>query len=442
MTPRQAALLSVNSCIGNGRYTNLELSSVIRKYKFEGLDKSFFTSLFYGTVERMLTLDYCIGFLSTVKIEKLDNMVLCLLRTGLYQILFMDRVPDSAAVNESVELAKRYCPKSAVGYVNAVLRAASGRKEALFSAMQAEKGLRRISVLCSIPEEILRCIADSYGTDAAVGAAEYFSSVKPHLTLRVNTAKTTRDALLAALGNAASPSALVPTAIRMNGSFPAEDLYGFDDGLFFVQDEASQLACAQIGRHTVPAGGVIVDTCACPGGKTFSVSLSTAGENAQRVRIYAFDLHENRLSLIEKGAARLGLANITTAARDAREPDPSLAGKANAVLCDVPCSGLGVLAKKPDIRYKPLAETARLPEIQKAILSASAGYLKHGGTLLYSTCTLNRAENEDVVAAFLAARPDFHLSDDPIVGDKKGMALLLPQTYGTDGFFIAKLIKD
>lgn len=439
MTPRQAALLSVNSCIGNGRYTNLEVSAVIRKYKFEGLDKSFFTALFYGTIEKMLTLDYCISKLSSVKPEKIDNMVMCLLRTGLYQILFMDKVPDSAAVNESVELAKRYCPKSSVGYVNAVLRSGARNKDGLFSAImsEAKKGLKGISVMSSIPLDIIECFERSYGRENAEAAALYFAEAKPYMTLRTNTMKITRERLIDSLGGIASPSEIVDSAIKLSGTFPVEDLYGFKEGLFFVQDEASQLAASFISSDSVPEGGIVVDVCACPGGKTFSAAINLS----DKANIYSYDLHENKIGLIEKGADRLGLCSIKASARDAREADEALFGKADAVICDVPCSGLGVIAKKPDIRYKPLSETARLPEIQRQILASSAKYLKKSGFLIYSTCTLNRKENEDIIENFLSENSDYKLSDDIIIGEKRGMAVIFPQEYGTDGFFIAKIIK-
>ena len=438
MTPRQAALLSVNSCIGNGKYTNLELSSVIKKYNFEGLDKSFFTALFYGTVEKMLTLDYCIAALSSIKTEKIDSMVMCLLRTGLYQILFMDRVPDSAAVNESVKLAKRYCPKSSVGYVNAVLRSASRSKQMLFEKMQSEKGLFGVSVMTSIPQDILEVWESSYGRKTAVDIAAHFMSASPYVTLRTNTLKITRERMLDSLGNIATASTIARSAIRLSGSFPVEDIYGFDEGLFFVQDEASQLASSFINESVVPEGGIIVDVCACPGGKSFSAAINL-GDKAQ---VYSFDLHANKLSLIEKGAQRLGITNISVSSRDARTNDETLVGKADAVICDVPCSGLGVIAKKPDIRYKPVSESERLPGIQKDILSSASKYLKKGGVLIYSTCTLNKRENEDIVNAFLEENDAFSLSNDIIIGEKRGMATIFPQEYSTDGFFIAKIIKN
>lgn len=437
MTPRQAALLSVNSCIGNGKYSNLELSAVIKKYNFTGLDKSFFTALFYGTVEKMITIDYCIGKISSIKPEKIDNMVMCLLRTGIYQILFMDKVPDSAAVNESVELAKRYCPKSSVGFVNAVLRKASANKDKLFSMMKAEKGLKSISLLSSVPLEIIQSFEKSYGKETAIKIASHFSQATPYVTLRVNTLKTTREKMLAALGTIASPSQITDSAIRLSGSFPMEDLYGFSDGLFFVQDEVSQLAASFISKASLPENPRIIDVCACPGGKSFSAAINLC----DKAEIFSFDLHKNKLSLIESGAQRLGITCIQTQARDARQPDEALFGTADAVICDVPCSGLGVLAKKPDIRFKPLSESERLPSIQSDILCASVKYLKPGGFLIYSTCTLNKAENENIVEKFLEENDGFCLSDEIITDGKAGMATIFPHEHATDGFFIAKIIK-
>lgn len=432
MTPRQAALLSVNSCIKNGRYSNIELSSVIKKYKFEGLDKSFFTALFYGTIEKMITIDYCIEKISKRKTQELDNMVLCLVRTGLYQILFMDRVPDSAACNESVELAKRYCPKSSVGFVNAVLRTASRSKEKLFDMMKREKGLYSDSLLSGVPLEILESWENDYGKDKAKSLAKHFGAYSQSMTLRVNELKITRDRMLASLGNIASPSELCSGGIKLSGSFPVEELYGFREGLFFLQDEASQLATSLINRDSVPEGGLVLDLCACPGGKSFSAAINLEG----KCRIISRDLHENKLSLVMSGAERLGISHcMEISAHDARVPDESLFGKADAVICDVPCSGLGVIAKKPDIKFKPLSETARLPEIQYAILDTAKNYVSKNGFIVYSTCTLKVAENEDVINRFLEENEGFCLDGE------FGMKTLFPDESGTDGFFIAKIVR-
>lgn len=443
MTPRQAALLSVNSSIKNGRYSNLEVSSVIKKYKFEGLDKSFFTALFYGTVEKLITLDYIIKNFSSVKFEKIDNMVLCLLRTGIYQILFMDRVPDSAACCESVELAKRYCPKSSVSFVNAVLRSVARSKDKIFETISKEKELTRISVLSSIPEEIINLWIRDYGKDTALKIANHFAALPPSVTLRVNTLKITREALLSSLGKIASTSDVCPSAIVLSGSFPVEEIYGFEQGLFFVQDISSQLASSLINPESLsstclsPENAVIADVCACPGGKSFSCAINLNN----KARIYASDLHENKLSLITNAASRLGISNISVCAHDAKTENSALINKCDAVICDVPCSGLGVIAKKPDIRYKPLNDTEKLPEIQYKILKTSSSYVKAGGFIVYSTCTLNKRENEDIINKFLSENENFKLEKTGLPNDNAGMITIFPFDFSSDGFFVAKLVR-
>jgi 16S rRNA (cytosine967-C5)-methyltransferase len=263
------------------------------------------------------------------------------------------------------------------------------------------------------------------------------------MTLRVNTEKTTPEKLTSELteaGLTVLPSLYADTALRVpEGAITATE--AFERGDFFIQDEASQLCVAALDAKP---DGVVVDTCACPGSKSFGIALSM--EN--RGEVHAFDLHKSKLSLITGGAERLGISIITAEERDARNPNPDLLGKCDRVLCDVPCSGLGVIAKKPEIRHKDLTESARLPAIQAAILEASAGYLKPGGVLVYSTCTILPAENQEVVRGFLAAHPEFEPLDfsfpagDGSVADitsEEGMVTLLPDANRTDGFFIARM---
>ncbi len=438
MTPRKAAVLSLNSCIKNGRFTNLELDSMIKKYKFEGLDKSFFTALLYGTTERLLTLDFVISKFSSMELSKIDPVVLCILRTALYQIIFMDKIPDSAACNEAVTICKStYHSEGVCGFVNGLLRSVCRKKGDIASLIEKEGGIRSISVAASIPEWILRSISEDYGERCAEEFALYISNISQSITLRTNTTKITREKLLAHLGDAAKPTPYSPFGIKLSGSFPAKELYGFEEGLFFVQDEASQL-CATLIKD-VRENTVIVDTCACPGGKSFSAAIELSGKG----KVYSFDLHKNRIKLIEDTASRLGLSNISAEARDARGGDVRLFGTADYVICDVPCSGLGVIAKKPDIRYKDMADILKLPQVQYDILCESSKYLKHGGILIYSTCTLRRDENENIVEKFLAENPGFHTeSTDVLRKSDNGYVTLFPQIHRTDGFFICKIVKD
>ena len=437
MTPRMAAVLSLHSAFKNGRFVNLELDSAIKKYGFEDKDKSFYTRLFYGTVEKKLTLDHYVSRLSTTPNEKIEPLVLCILETALYQIFYMDRVPDSAACNEATELVKALCPKTYAGYVNAVLRSAVRQKQTLTAELRTLAGVDGVSIRHSIPAWICTLWENDYGD--AEGIARGFESIPPHLTLRINTLKTTARAFAATLDGSLGVRIISDTLVTLNKSVPVESLPGFAEGLFFVQDESSALCASLIGAHSLAGIGapVVVDTCACPGGKTFAVAMQL--EN--RGTVYAFDLHENRLPLIESGTKRLGLTSVITQACDARTPKEELFGKADAVLCDVPCSGLGILAKKPDIRYKKPEDVARLPEIQREILTQSAKYVKKGGFLVYSTCTLRKAENEDNVRAFLAEHPDFALAPDSFLRDGGGMKTFFPHRDGTDGFFAAKFVR-
>lgn len=274
---------------------------------------------------------------------------------------------------------------------------------------------------------------------------------RPSLNLRVNTLKTTPERLteaLTAAGAVVRPGGYLPTAMRLDGGSVA-DLPGFASGEFFVQDEASQLCVRALDARP---GMTVMDVCACPGSKSFGAAIDMAGQGTVR----CYDLHESKLSLVRTGAERLGINDggrvvLTAEARDARKPDPALFGNADRVLCDVPCSGLGVIAKKPEIRHKDLSGSARLPEIQREILEQSARYLRDGGVLVYSTCTWLPAENGDVVSDFLRCHPEFEPFDfdfEPQAGSPYrpirstgGMATLTPDDCGTDGFFIARLRK-
>ena len=270
---------------------------------------------------------------------------------------------------------------------------------------------------------------------------------RPPLSLRVNPLRTDTAALTARLAAAGAVvkvghyggDALLVTDGGAGGNPTA--LPGFETGDFFVQDEASQLCVRALDARP---GQTVADVCACPGSKSFGAALCMG----DRGRVLSFDLHASKLSLVRSGAGRLGLHCLEVACRDARSPDPSLLGAVDRVLCDVPCSGLGVMAKKPEIRYKDMADSARLPGIQAAVLEASAGYVKPGGLLVYSTCTLLPAENREVTEAFLAAHPEFEPLDfffpscDPACPDiasERGAVTLMPDLHGTDGFFIARM---
>lgn len=421
--PRRAALDSLIATERDGRYSNLEINSAIGRSDMTAADRGLYTRLVYGVIEKKLTLDYVIAKYSRLAPADLDPDVLNALRMGLYQLLWMDRVPDHAAVSETAALVQ----KSKVGYVNAVLRTFI-RAAKKYDLPPETDFYRYCEVKYSVPAETVRFFEESCGISRAE-TEEFLTAMnrEPHVALRVNRLKMTAEEAAAKCGGTVSRMAPdIVLADSLDDCVKA----GLAEGSWFVQDEASRIVSAAVGA--VP-GEMIVDTCACPGGKSFSIAMDMHNEGT----VHSYDLHKNKLSLIEKGAKTLGITVIRTEARDARKPDESIAGKADRVLCDAPCSGLGVIAKKPDIRYKDLEDVKRLPEIQYGILCGASSYVKAGGILVYSTCTVNRCENEEVVEKFLTEHPDFTLEDDTYLPG--GMRTFLPHRDGCDGFFGAKM---
>ena len=433
MKVREAAYLSLERCDKTDKFSNLELDSAIKKYGFTGSDRAFFTTLVYGVIEKRITLDYVIGIYSSKPIEKIEPKLMNILRLGAYQILFLDRTPDSAAVNESVDLSKYYTHKGTSSFVNAVLRSISREKSNI--PMPKEGSDEYLSVKYSLPEWLISMWRDNYGIEKTEKLLHGMNRV-PHITLRVNTLKITREELIEKLtsdGIDCSPSDKCDSAVILNSNVGVSDLSPLHDGLCFVQDEASQLCVKALGAK---AGETVIDTCSCPGGKSFGIALEMKNEG----KLTSLDLHESKLSLVENGAERLGIKVLSTAVHNGTKPNEALIGTANRVLCDVPCSGLGVIAKKPDLRHKSPDDISRLPEIQYKILCNGASYLKDGGTLVYSTCTLNKAENEEVVARFLSEHPEFSPCSEGMC-ENKPMLNFFPDEHGADGFFVAKFIK-
>ncbi len=433
MKVREAAYLSLERCDKTDKFSNLELDSAIKKYGFTGADRAFFTTLVYGTIERRITLDYVIGVYSSKPIEKIAPKLMNILRLGAYQILFLDRTPDSAAVNESVELAKYYTHKGTASFVNAILRNISREKGNI--PMPKEGSDKYLSVKYSLPEWLISMWRDNYGIEKTEKLLSGMNRA-PFLTLRVNTLKTTRDGLINTLANDGIdciPSDKCDSAIIFNSNVPIAELNALGEGLCFIQDEASQLCVKAVGAKS---GETVIDTCSCPGGKSFGIALEMKNEG----KLISLDLHESKLSLVVSGTNRLGINILSTAVHNGTKPKEDLVGTADRVLCDVPCSGLGVIAKKPDLRHKSPEDISRLPEIQYKILCNGASYVKNGGTLVYSTCTLNKAENEDVVTRFLNEHPEFEPCSDGMYEGKPMMAFF-PDEHGTDGFFVAKFIK-
>lgn len=434
MTVREIALKLLLDFEDSEKYANLALSSHLTD-NLTPKEMGLLTSLFYTAVEHMITYDYYIGAITARSLDKISSHTKAVLRLGLAQIFHIDSVPDFAAVNESVKLCKNGGERS---LVNAALRTAVRLKDTPPMPNKDKNAARYYSVYYSLPLATVKHFMTKLGEEESVKLFDAFSK-RPDTTLTVNTLKSTPESLAEKLQNAgynATRASFSPVSVRVTGAFDPRSADGFSDGEFFVQDEASAIAALTLDPI---AGDLIIDVCSAPGGKSMLAAILSADSG----RLICCDLHESKLSLIESTKKRLGLKSVEVLMRDATTPDEALFGKADRVICDVPCSGLGVIAKKPDLRYKDIAKSDTLPPLQLEILSASAKYLKPGGTLVYSTCTLNDAENGDVVQKFLEQNPDFYAEDFSVgsLASFGGMLTLYPHIHNTDGFFVAKIRK-
>ncbi len=438
MNTRQAAFVSLQKYENGGKYLNIEADTAIRRNALEGADRALYTNIVYGTVERRITLEYLLAQLCDRPLAKIDRNVAIILRMSLYQLRYLDRVPAYAVLQEAGELTRRFAAQSAVGFVNAVLREYERRGTEIAMPSPQADFERYLSVTYSYPAWFCALLVRCYGKRRAEAILKAFEK-NPPLTLFPNLLKTDRAGLLRALraeGIACDETRYSPYGVRLSRHVPIDAITPLAQGLCFVQDEASQLAALALGA--APAQ-TILDSCACPGGKSFALAL-LCGDKA---KIISCDLHENKLSLVRRGAEKLGIASVEAQARDSGAFYPPFENAFDRVLCDVPCSGLGVLSKKPDIREKKEEEIERLPAVQRRILENCARYVRPGGELVYSTCTVHPAENEEQIKVFLREHPEFSLQPFMLGQETvQGMQTLLPDRYaGMDGFFIAKLRK-
>ena len=426
MSARTTALAALIACRRAGAWSDGILKEYLRRDGLDRRDAALATQLCCGVLQNRLLLDWQLAQLSAQPLTKLQPVVLDILRLGAYQIGFLDRVPDSAAVNEAVEQTKKYANARAGGYVNGVLRALSRKKDELRAP--AGSAPESLSIRYSHPLPLVQLLQEQLpaGTLESVLAAD--QSIPPTV-LRKNTL------VEGAMPDNAAAHPWLDGCWTLQGSGSVEQLPGFAEGVWTVQDAASQLAV--LAADPQP-GECVLDACAAPGGKSFAA----AARMQNRGELISCDLHAHKLKLIEAGAARLGVSILTARQQDGSVFVPEWENRFDRVLADVPCSGLGVIRKKPDIRYKDLAPLAGLPKVQARILNNLARYVKPGGVLLYSTCTILRRENEDIVQAFLSKHTDFALEPMALpapLAENNGMQLLLPGQYDTDGFFIAKL---
>lgn len=440
MGARETALLTLDACEKQGAWSNAHLKKAIRADALDRRDAALASRLCFGVLQNKLLLDFYIGKFSTVKPEKLEPRVRQALRLGLYQLLFLDKVPASAAVNESVALAKKHSrnPRAA-GLVNAVLRSFLRQRDALPPVVGRDEA-ETLSLRTSHPRWLVEEFAARLGLEETEALLR-LNNEQPPTCAQVNTLKTTLEALteqLRAEGAEVTPHPWLKGCLLLSGTGDLEQLDSFRNGDFYVQDAASRLAVLASG---VKPGDRVLDACAAPGGKSFAAAIQMGG----RGEVVSCDIHPHKIALMEKGRERLGLPCITVQEQNAKDFVQGWEGAFDAVLADVPCSGLGIIRKKPDIRYKDPEPMKQLPAVQRAILDNVCRYVKPGGTLLYSTCTLLQRENEDVIAAFLEAHPEFVLAPFTLpgpVGECGGSITLWPQRHGTDGFFMARMRRN
>ena len=426
--PRRLAFASLVRADALSSYSNIEINTVISRSDLNKKNAALYTALYMGVTEKLMTLDYAIAQYSSVEISKLDIETKNALRLGFYQLMFMDRIPEYSAVSETVSI----CPKKSKGFVNAVLRAFIRNGK---SVEYPEDEWERFSVISSTPSYIIDIFRRSYGDEAT---KSILSDTDTHhgISLRINTLKTDISSFITRLEKRKieyKTEALCSDVISVFCPISdIEDIIG--SGEAFVQDIASRTA---VKIFNPEAGMKILDACACPGGKSFSsaIDMENTGE------IISCDLHRSKLSLIERGAKNLSIDIISTREQNGKEYVPELDSAFHKVLCDVPCSGLGVIRKKPDIKYKKADSVDNLPTIQRDILANCSKYVKVGGELMYSTCTLNKKENEDVVLGFLKENCSFEPVEFSVgdISSSEGMYTFLPHITGSDGFFVAKM---
>lgn len=422
---REAALEAMRRMRRAGDFSSDAVDGVITQSALEPREAAFCTRIVRETLQNLYFIDHYLNLWSNTPTKRLEPAVLDILRISAAQLLFMDRVPPSAAVNEGVKLCAKSGCKRASGLVNSVLRRVSEHRGAL-PEIPGEGTAEYLSTRYSHALWQVRELIERRGYDGARSVLER-NNAEPPLTLQTNTIRTTAEELAdmlraAGFGPVAGAS---PGELRLRGAGRADLLPGYSEGLFYVQDGAARLAVRESG---VKPGMTVLDACAAPGGKSFGAAIQMNGAG----RIISCDVQEKKLLRISDGAARLGLDCIETRRMDARRPAEELIGVADVVIADAPCSGLGVIAKKPEIRFKSESDLEALPGIQLDILRGLAECVKPGGTLLYSTCTLRKCENEDVIAAFLSENSGFEVQE---------MRTLWPDIDDSDGFFVCRMVR-
>ncbi len=438
--PRRVAINILVDIEEDRAFSNIAINKYLKKNEVSSLDRRFISQLVYGVLENKLYLDYIIQNFSKTKLHKIETEILNILRLGLYQIIFLEKVPNSAAVNESVKIAKKMNYRLS-GFVNGILRNYVRNQNKVKLPSYDKNPNQHLSIKYSHPEWLVSKWVNDYGIDFTKELLKANNS-SPHLTIRVNTLKTTREALIEELNS--------EDVVCRKGDFANEaiviesmksrldHLKAFNKGLFQVQDESSMLVSQVLNPME---GEFVIDVCSAPGGKSTHIAELMKNKG----RILSRDIHDHKLDIIRENSNRLGTSIIETERFDATTLDERLLGKADKVLVDAPCSGLGIIRRKPEIRYfKESKDITELSKLQLQILNVSSKYVKVGGAIVYSTCTIQDEENANVVKKFLDQNDKFTLIDinkslPEEIRSNESFLQLYPHTSKTDGFFICKI---
>ena len=441
MSARETALLTLTAMERRKAWSSGGLQKSIRDGNLDRRDAALATQLCFGVLQNRMLLDFYLQQFSTMKLERMNSSVRNNLRIGLYQMLFLTKIPTSAAVSEAVELTKKHSrnPKAA-GMVNGILRNLARHLDEL-PALDRTEQTAYFSTLYSHPAWMVEELAGRLD-EKELEALLRWDNSEPPVTVQVNTCRTAAAEVVASLKEEGVEVQLhpwLPDCLLLTGTGDLTKRTAFQQGMFYAQDPAARLAVLAAGLQE---GDLVLDACAAPGGKSFAAAMVMG----DRGEITACDIHPHKKALIQAGADRLGLTSITPFTMDSTKPREKWTEHFDAVIADVPCSGLGVMRKKPEIRYKEREELDSLPPLQEKILDTVSAYVRPGGVLLYSTCTLRRAENEDRVTSFLEGHPDFRLEGfslpGPIGEVREGQLTLWPQRTDTDGFFVARLRRE
>ena len=440
---RELAIKILNRIQNEGAYSTLAVKKALED-KSERKDSGFIRELVYGVLENQRLIDEIVKESSSVKIRKIHPIILIILRTAIYQLLFMDTVPESAIVNEAVNLAKKYGHRGTTGFVNGLLRGVSSKK-AYFKSEEYMSQECELGIRYSHPDYLVALWRTQYGLEFTKDLLKANNSVPP-FTIRNNTLKidsTDLISILEAEGYETEPGKYSKDCIIIKNPRSMTRLSAYTDGLFTIQDEASMLVTEVLNAQK---DSLILDVCSAPGGKATHIAQWIGDKGT----IIARDIYPHKLKLIEELSLRLGIKSIKSEIWDAKEPDDKLKYKVDYCLVDAPCSGLGLIRRKPDIKWtRTSEELIELSRLQTIILKTASNYIKPGGTLVYSTCTINRQENLDVITNFLRESTDFRLVPIELANGVKisatqdsGYLELYPNIHGTDGFFMAKMVRE